>query len=114
MYNHDWLAKRLEENRTHLKAVAYRMLGSIHVLAEDLGPGFPPPALFVRRWLWVRVHACASPWISVAGGMPSRQSRPIDRTWAGHTMKRRKGAIARMYSLPNRPFGLTRVAIWPR
>src|SRR5712691_3914926 len=24
----DWLAARFEENRTHLKAVAYRMLGS--------------------------------------------------------------------------------------
>lgn len=24
----DWLAERFEENRTHLKAVAYRMLGS--------------------------------------------------------------------------------------
>ena len=25
----DWLAQRFEENRTHLRAVAYRMLGSI-------------------------------------------------------------------------------------
>jgi RNA polymerase sigma factor (sigma-70 family) len=25
---HGWLAERFEENRTHLKAVAYRMLGS--------------------------------------------------------------------------------------
>src|ERR671920_334332 len=30
MYEHDdWLAQRFEENRTHLRAVAYRMLGSI-------------------------------------------------------------------------------------
>src|SRR5262245_39533254 len=28
MDEHDWLAKRFEENRSHLRAVAYRMLGS--------------------------------------------------------------------------------------
>src|SRR4051794_1242969 len=28
MDEHDWLAQRFEENRTHLRAVAYRMLGS--------------------------------------------------------------------------------------
>jgi RNA polymerase sigma factor (sigma-70 family) len=28
MGEQDWLAKRFEENRTHLRAVAYRMLGS--------------------------------------------------------------------------------------
>jgi RNA polymerase sigma factor (sigma-70 family) len=28
MSEHDWLAKRFEENRPHLRAVAYRMLGS--------------------------------------------------------------------------------------
>ena len=30
----DWLAQRFEENRTHLRAVAYRMLGS-HSEADD-------------------------------------------------------------------------------
>jgi RNA polymerase sigma factor (sigma-70 family) len=29
MDEHDWLAKRFEEHRTHLRAVAYRVLGSI-------------------------------------------------------------------------------------
>src|SRR4051794_17644002 len=28
MNEHEWLAKRFEENRDHLRAVAYRMLGS--------------------------------------------------------------------------------------
>ena len=28
-HEHDWLAERFEENRTHLRAVAYRMLGSL-------------------------------------------------------------------------------------
>ena len=34
MDEHDWLAQRFEENRTHLLAVAYRMLGSLSE-AED-------------------------------------------------------------------------------
>jgi RNA polymerase sigma-70 factor (ECF subfamily) len=29
MNERDWLAKRHEENRTHLRAVAHRMLGSL-------------------------------------------------------------------------------------
>jgi hypothetical protein len=29
MEEHDWLAQRFEANRTHLRAVAYRMLGSL-------------------------------------------------------------------------------------
>ncbi len=29
MNEHDWLAERFEENRTHLRAVAYRVLGSL-------------------------------------------------------------------------------------
>ena len=30
MDEQDWLAKRFEENRGHLKAVAYRMLGLVN------------------------------------------------------------------------------------
>jgi len=29
MHEHEWLAERFEANRTHLRAVAYRMLGSL-------------------------------------------------------------------------------------
>jgi DNA-directed RNA polymerase specialized sigma24 family protein len=29
MHEHHWLAERFEEHRTHLRAVAYRMLGSL-------------------------------------------------------------------------------------
>lgn len=29
MNQNEWLAERFEEHRTHLKAVAYRMLGSL-------------------------------------------------------------------------------------
>jgi DNA-directed RNA polymerase specialized sigma24 family protein len=34
MDEHDWLAERFEANRSHLQAVAYRMLGSLSE-AED-------------------------------------------------------------------------------
>src|SRR5216683_2780959 len=34
MDEHDWLAERFEQNRAHLRAVAYRMLGSLSE-AED-------------------------------------------------------------------------------
>jgi RNA polymerase sigma-70 factor, ECF subfamily len=34
MDEQDWLAERFKENRTHLRAVAYRMLGSL-IEAED-------------------------------------------------------------------------------
>src|SRR5688572_1103940 len=34
MDEHEWLAERFEANRTHLQAVAYRMLGSLSE-AED-------------------------------------------------------------------------------
>jgi DNA-directed RNA polymerase specialized sigma24 family protein len=29
MQEHEWIAQRFEEHRTHLRAVAYRMLGSL-------------------------------------------------------------------------------------
>jgi len=34
MDEHDWLAEQFEGNRAHLRAVAYRMLGSVSE-AED-------------------------------------------------------------------------------
>jgi RNA polymerase sigma factor (sigma-70 family) len=34
MHDHEWLAKQFETNRTHLRSVAYRMLGSVSE-AED-------------------------------------------------------------------------------
>ncbi len=37
--------------------------------------------------------------------------RPIDRSSNGYTNAYRKGLIAAMYALPNRPFGFTSTAI---
>src|SRR5437867_13137873 len=34
MGEHEWLAERFEENRGHLRAVAYRMLGSLSEAAD--------------------------------------------------------------------------------
>lgn len=55
MDEQDWLAKRFEENRTYLRAVAYRMLGS-HSEADDavqeawLRLSGPTPATW-RTWV---------------------------------------------------------------
>jgi RNA polymerase sigma-70 factor (ECF subfamily) len=34
MNEHNWLAEQVEENRSHLQAVAYRMLGSVSDAAD--------------------------------------------------------------------------------
>ena len=38
MDEHDYLTEQVEENRTHLRAVAYRMLGSISEADADIRP----------------------------------------------------------------------------
>jgi len=38
MDEHDWLAERFEADRTHLRAVAYRMLGSVSGRARAARP----------------------------------------------------------------------------
>ena len=55
MNEHDWLAKRLNENRAHLRAVAYRMLGAASE-ADD---------------------ALQEAWLKVSRSTPARS-----RTWA--------------------------------
>jgi RNA polymerase sigma-70 factor (ECF subfamily) len=56
MDDHDWLAKPFEEDRTHLRVVAYRMLGSLSE-ADD-----------VVQEAWSRL---------------SRSDLAASRTWAG-------------------------------
>src|SRR6476620_11705966 len=40
MDEHEWLAKRFEENRPHLRAVAYRRLGSLSDAADAVQEGW--------------------------------------------------------------------------
>jgi RNA polymerase sigma factor (sigma-70 family) len=40
MDEHDWLGQRFEENRTHLRAVAYRMLGSLSEADDAVQEGW--------------------------------------------------------------------------
>jgi RNA polymerase sigma factor (sigma-70 family) len=41
MDEHDWLAERFEESRTHLRAVAYRMLGSLSEADDAVQEAWP-------------------------------------------------------------------------
>jgi DNA-directed RNA polymerase specialized sigma24 family protein len=43
MDEHDGLAERFEANRPHLRAVAYRMLGSLSEAEDAVGPGVSSP-----------------------------------------------------------------------
>jgi RNA polymerase sigma factor (sigma-70 family) len=53
---HEWLAKRFEEHRTHLRAVAYRMLGSL------------PEADEAVQDAWLRVSRAGAEGIENLGG----------------------------------------------
>src|SRR5438067_10233325 len=56
MDERDWLAARFEENRTHLRAVAYRMLGSFSE-ADD-----------AVQDTWLRLHRCDTSGVENLGG----------------------------------------------
>lgn len=56
MEKRDWLAKNFEETRNHLKAVAYRMLGSVNE-AED-----------AVQEAWIRLSRFESEKIENLGG----------------------------------------------
>src|SRR5487761_1530965 len=56
MDERDWLAQRFEENRSHLRAVAYRMLGSLSE-ADD-----------AVQEAWLRLSRSATAGIENLGG----------------------------------------------
>ena len=52
MDEHDWLAEQFEANRTHLRAVAYRMLGSLSEAddaVQEPGSGSAAPTRAASR-----------------------------------------------------------------
>ncbi len=59
MDEHDWLAERFEENRAHLRAVAYRMLGSISE-ADD-----------AVQEAWLRLSRSDTSGVENLGGWPT-------------------------------------------
>src|SRR5690348_18469775 len=56
MHEHDWLAERFEENRPHLRAVAYRMLGSVSEADDAL------------QEAWLRVDRAGADGVENLGG----------------------------------------------
>ena len=54
MDEHDWLAERFEAHRPHLRAVAYRMLGSLREAADAVQEAWlrlsPPSAVASSNW----------------------------------------------------------------
>src|SRR5262250_610564 len=82
MSEQDWLAERFEEQRTHLKAVAYRMLGSLSE-ADDavqeawlrLSASDVSEVENLRRWLTtVTARVC----LNMLRSRQSRREDPLD------------------------------------
>jgi RNA polymerase sigma-70 factor (ECF subfamily) len=82
MDEHDWLADRFEEHRTHLRAVAYRMLGSVSE-ADDavqeawlrLSRSDTSAVENLRGWLTTVV---ARVCLNVLRSRATRRERPLD------------------------------------
>jgi RNA polymerase sigma-70 factor (ECF subfamily) len=82
MDENDWLAERFEEHRTHLRAVAYRMLGSVSE-ADDavqeawlrLSRSDPSAVENLRAWLTTVV---ARVCLNVLRSRATRRERPLD------------------------------------
>ena len=102
----EWLAEQFEDNRAHLRAVAYRMLGSVSE-ADDAVQEFwlrlsrsdPRGVENLRRGSRLAWHACASTCCARAGhgarSLWSQHSR-ADRQPRGGGRPRARGASRRL------------------
>jgi DNA-directed RNA polymerase specialized sigma24 family protein len=109
MGEHDWLAEQFEENRTHLRAVAYRMLGSISEADDALQEAWlrlsrsdPSGIENLGGWLTTVV---ARVCLDTLRSRISRREEPLgacfrpDRGTSGRDRPRARGAAVR----PGRP-----------
>src|SRR5215218_1429723 len=96
----DWLAERFEANRSRLRAVAYRMLGSMSE-GDD-----------VVQDAWFRLSrsdtnavenldGCSRPWSAVCAWMSFARARPVARMRSIRTSPTRS-SCARTPSIPKR------------
>ena len=64
MDEHNWLAGQFEQNRTHLRAVAYRMLGSLSEAEDAVQEG------------WLRLNRSDTSAVeNLSGWLPVRHDR---------------------------------------
>src|SRR5204862_437957 len=92
MDERDWLAERFEEHRTHLRAVAYRMLGSL----SEADDAFLAAA---REGAFERLVAVLDPDVVSRGdfgpGVPLREARGAEAVASNAIMFQRIGLEAR-------------------
>ena len=71
MADSDWLAAAFEQNRDHLRAVAYRLLGSV-TDADD-----------AVQDTWLRLTSADTSEVENLGGCLTRNRRPVPRAGTG-------------------------------
>jgi DNA-directed RNA polymerase specialized sigma24 family protein len=83
MNDHDYLAERFEEHRAHLRAVAYRMLGSLSEVDDAV------------REAWLRLSRADSAGIDNLGGW---LTTVVARVWRSLEGLRRSVQTARFHA----------------
>jgi hypothetical protein len=84
MAEQDWLAERFEEHRAHLRAVAYRTLGSLSEADDAVHQGRALNFVFVDWWAQeneLHHHVWFSPQSEPAALRASRPEDPIACAW---------------------------------
>ena len=80
MEKHEWLAEQFEANRTHLQAVAYRMLGSLSEAEDAVQEAF---LKLYRSEAWLRMQnekgfLARTVWRVALDYLPRAQERTLD------------------------------------